>query len=155
MIYVIGGTGMLGRHITKTVNGKPVSRSTGVDATKPMPFLENQIVINCVGYAPYKLNHDTTVMVVKRIIEAKPKHIIHISAWKANENSVIPYFKAKGTIERLLHECNIPCLIIRPKVIDCKQAQLGLFRYLFPRTKLSTLTKYIKDNMQYEGTVEL
>ena len=153
MIYVIGGTGMVGTQITKTVNGKAVSRSTGVDATKPMPFLQGQVVINCVGYAPYKLDHDATIKVIKRIIEAKPKRIVHISAWKANEQSVIPYLKAKGTIERLLRESNIPCLIIRPKVIDCKQA--SMLRYLFPRTKLSTLTKYVKDNMHRDGVVDL
>lgn len=64
---------------------------------------------------------DNTRVLIKSARRAEVARIVHISITNADEGSRLPYFRGKGSVERLIRESGLSYAILRPTVIFGKE----------------------------------
>lgn len=145
-IFVTGGTGFVGSHLTHklvyaghevTVGGLKPEKSvidlpenverTRVDITDPetLDFTGFDAVIHLVGLSPLKkpgipyrkIHIDGTENVLKECKRTSVKRYIHMSALGADPDADTEYLRTKGEAQKIVEESDLSWTVFRPSVI--------------------------------------
>lgn len=150
---VTGAPAYTGRYITelllnigervRTLTGHPEKNPFGKRVVAfPYNFDKQEELVDSMGGVdtfyitywvrfPYKeMTYDKAVenskILIRSAQKAGVKRIVHISITNADEESPFPYFKGKGTVERLIRESGISYAILRPTLLFGKESKEGI-----------------------------
>lgn len=69
------------------------------------------------GSVTYEKAVENTLVLLRAAEEAGVRRVVHISITNADENSLLPYFRGKGQLEKAIRNSRLTYAIIRPTVI--------------------------------------
>jgi NADH dehydrogenase len=128
--------------MVKTLTGHPEREHAFGDAVQALPFnfedpeaLAESLSGATTLYNTYWIRFEhrratfeqavaNTGILLQAAREAGVRRCIHVSAVAADENSSLPYFRAKGRAERIVRESGLSWAILRPTVLFGKESIL-------------------------------